>query len=94
MSKYQQLHDALKVVAADIASGCAQENIPHFDLSINISCRSDSGEYVLEYQLSEDNYLPKTRGRHLSEVVVEFVRRWKRDAVEHCKLLTFNSTED
>lgn len=94
MVSYLSLHTSLKLAAVDIATGCSQENIPHFDLSINISCRADTGEYVLEYQLAEDNYMPKTRGRNLEEVVVEFVRRWKRDKQEHTKLLTFNSTED
>ena len=94
MGKYQHLHDQLKIVAADIAKGCSQENIPHYDLQITISCRADTGEYTLEYSLAEDNYLPKTRGRNLAEIVQEFVRRWKRDLVEHTKLLTFNSTED
>ena len=37
MGKYQHLHDQLKIVAADIAKGCRQENIPHYDLQITIS---------------------------------------------------------
>lgn len=94
MGKYLTLDTALRLVAVDIAKDCSDANIPHFDLSINISCRADSGEYVLEYELAEDNYLPKTRGKDLAEVVIEFVRRWQRDKIQHAKLLSFNSTED
>jgi hypothetical protein len=81
-------------MAREVAKACSDDNIPHYDLSINISCRADTGEYTLEYEIAEDNYLPKTRGRNLSEVLHEFTRRWKRDLVEHTKLLNFNTKED
>ena len=90
MRLYLNLHQRLNETAAEIARSCNENNIPHYNLEITVSCRPGTGEYMIEYQLGEDSYTPKTVGRNLEEVILEFTRRWARDKQERTKLLSFH----